>query len=151
MSQNWIKPELDSDGYWICPDKAVMLEDQTFQILGRSQADFIKVKGEGIFLGQLKKKIEDQTDFARLYPWELLACPHDRDGYRLRIVYGGTECDLAKQSVLKWNFTCLNFERIELVVISEKLWPRTAIGKIHLSELQHQVCQLDPCDFLSSN
>jgi len=149
IGQSWIKPELDSAGYWICPDKAEMLEDNTFKILGRSQADFIKIKGEGISLGILKKKIEDQTDFAWLYPWELLACPHDRDGYRLKIVYGGVDLEPAKLSAQKWNSVCCNFERIDLIIYPEKLWPRTAIGKIHLSELQHQVCQLDPCSFLS--
>ena len=144
--------ELNSDGYWVSPDLAQLEGRSSFFILGRSQSDYIKVKGEGVSLSVLKKKLSYFISVSISEElWELVACPCERQGSRLILVLGTPLNESLERRLARWNLNCLPFERVQLVTLPQNEWPRTAVGKIHLSELTQKACQLDPIKNMGSN
>jgi O-succinylbenzoic acid--CoA ligase len=150
-NQVLVKSRREDSGYWISPDKAVLLEDQSFLITGRVQSDFVKVKGEGVVLTELRRKLIPYLQDLASDPWELTACEDNRTGARLTLVYGGSNIALVQKLLKNWNQSCLKFEQLYLVALPFQDWPKTPVGKIHLSALRDQVSQLDPISTMSSN
>jgi acyl-CoA synthetase (AMP-forming)/AMP-acid ligase II len=165
QDQIFYEPLRDDEGFWQSSDLAVSHPKAGgFEVLGRSQWDYVKIKGEGVFLLSLKNKIQtfflEQLEKQKNEPlfkdsgevvsfslqdFELLACPCLRKGSCLVWLYGGdSHQDLWSSYTDLWNQQCLGFERLQYKTYHFSLWPRTSLGKIQISLLRQQVCQLDP-------
>jgi len=151
QENQFIPKPLNKEGFWQAPDKINLNSDGSFRTLGRSQSDYVKIKGEGVSLSVLRDKLQSHLDTAVKEPWELFTCECERRGAKIIIVYGGHSLDGIMPVIESWNQNCSKFEQIELVSHLYSMWPKTSVGKIHLSALRALVCQLDPIKSLRSN
>lgn len=115
-------------GSWYTTEDIVQVEDRDLFPIGRS-SDFVKIKGEGMYLSQIETRIRSITHL----DGTLVALKDARDGYRLVWVVEGN-ADRAKATINKWNQSAFPLERISEVQMVEKV-PTGALGKLQRQKL----------------
>lgn len=106
--------------------------------LGR-EADFVKILGEGVHLGQLEERFHKILLVEDINAFAIGAQAETRRGADLYLYCEPEVQEAAKNAVALWNLSCLPVERISGVSVVPKI-PRTALGKIQrqlLSKAQH--------------
>lgn len=119
-------------GSWYTTEDVVRVEDRDLFPIGRS-SDFVKIKGEGMYLSQIETRIRTVAQING----SLVALKDPRDGYRLVWVVEGSVSQ-AKPLIEKWNRNAFPLERISEVQSVEKI-PTGILGKQQRQKLARQV------------
>ena len=127
----WTLPELE-DGFLKTSDRAE-IKGRILRPLGR-HADFIKIKGEGLNLNDLRTRFSNwifkKTGLGDS-KYAIVSIPDLRDGSRL--VLAAEETLDLKGEVDSWNQDCFPIERLHLEKIVKI--PRSSLGKVLSGEL----------------
>ncbi len=150
----WSKVQTDEQGYWQSPDHAQ--DDQQnngFIILGRD-SDYIKIKGEGIYLNDLRQRflafirlefLNDTRflDHVGLEP-VIVNCHHLRNENTLFwVIENHDTCQKAAITATElWNQKCLKHE--QFILVNTQTIPKNDIGKILWEKVRQHICSLDP-------
>jgi len=125
-----------SGAWWKTSDRA-NIKDEIFQWLGRED-DFVKIKGEGIFLSKLSQRVSDFL-IEQSLPYKLLAIlvqEDPRSGGRLLAALepSGANEDLELASwTIALNQELSKSEKIQAFHVRRD-WPKTPLGKLKLVE-----------------
>lgn len=135
----WEPSRTDEQGYWKSPDRAAW-DGRVLTPLGRDQ-DFIKIKGEGVNLTELRSRFHAwvlrQAPTTEPDVFALAAVPDDRAGHALVLAVEPSQAEpLAMLSEL-WNRSCFPIERLHVLQIARI--PRTSLGKVRWGELNQDL------------
>lgn len=122
--------------WWKTSDRAALINEH-FQWLGRSD-DFVKIKGEGVFVSELTQKVSDFLN-GRSLPYKLLAIlvqEDPRSGGRLLAALeplGATDESELASWTRDLNQELAKAEKIQAFHVRQD-WPKTSLGKLKLVE-----------------
>ena len=128
---HWETPQLEN-GFWKTSDRG-SIKGNILIPFGRS-ADYVKIKGEGVNLNDLRSRFENWIAKENKFPlrsFAIVAVPHPREGMQL-VLAVENPLDLQKQ-VEAWNQNCFPIERLQIKKIDQI--PRSSLGKVLTNEL----------------
>lgn len=137
---SWQDTDLDESGYWLTADQVSEVDKQHFSLKGRMD-EFIKVKGEGVYLNDVRRLWED---YSKGVVWHqsplLLGCEQGRTGYELVLVVDPRDANLVIPLQKQWNLNQPSYLTLRIITLEVKLWPRSALGKIQWVALKKLIC-----------
>lgn len=123
---------VERDSWFVTSDRGE-LEEGYLRPLGR-EADFVKVKGEGVYLRAIEERLLETPGVQGL----VVALPDNRDGHRLIFVVEGQAPTATEQAVKAWNQSAVPVERVS-EIRSVKRIPRSELGKVLRARLLEEL------------
>lgn len=141
MSAKYIRDtenfEIEHFNEWLQTQDEVCIQENTFKFLQRN-SDFIKIKGEGVSLFEMRNQlirimVENKLNYA-----EATICDFadDRDGHVMRLVISEKLSEIFVPSLLeKFNKSVRPYEKIQ-TWIQIPMLPKTDLNKIKFAEIK---------------
>lgn len=131
------KFSVDQFDEWLLTQDEVLIQNDKFKFLQRD-SDFIKVKGEGVSLFEMRNQLGRILIEHNLNYTEATICDFsdDRDGYVMRLVVSEKVTETTVRSLLEqFNKSVRPYEKI-LTWIQLPVLPKTDLNKIKFTELK---------------
>lgn len=136
----WATANKSRDDFWSTSDQISEVDSWHFNLLGRMD-EFIKIKGEGVYLSDIRKSWETFIAGQNiLHPPLLLSCVHDRKGQELVVVVDPQDLSLITELQRQWNLQYPSHLNLRLKMLEARFWPRSALGKIQWVALKKLLC-----------
>lgn len=136
----WEWPKLNENGFWLTADQILEVDKKHFFLRGRLD-EFIKIKGEGVYLEDIRTMWDRYIQGLNISQAPLIvACEQGRTGYELVLVVDPRDYNLVIPCQQQWNNQQPKYLNLRIVSLEATLWPRSALGKIQWVALKKLIC-----------
>lgn len=113
-------------GEFVAADQ-VKIQGSQLQFLSRSQSS-VKVLGEWVSLQKIAQQVESEISMERIHEFQVLACPHERDGNEICIGVESHDFQFWESRVAQVNLNLAAYEKIKCIYFLNSI-PRSELGK----------------------